>query len=200
VIDVRGTEHGAHRDDARGEALGRCYQIRRHAEEIRRKRRSETSEPGDDLIEDQENAVVGADLAQPLQVVLRRYQDASRASDRLDDNRGNGRRIVQLDDADQVFGVFCAVFRHAAGECIALRIVGMAHVVNAGQHCSEGSAVGDDAADRDTAKPGAVIAALAADQACTCALSDGALIGQSNLQRRVDAFGPGIGEEDMVKW
>jgi hypothetical protein len=51
------------------------------------------------------------------------------------------------------------------------RVVGVRHVVDAGQQRAEHLAVGHDAADRDAAEVDAVIAALAADQAGARALA-----------------------------
>ena len=75
----------------------------------------------------------------------------------------------------------------------------MTDVVDARQMGRKGAAVRHHAADRHAAEADAVIAALAADQARPRALSDGALIGQRDLQRGVDQFGAGIGEEDAVE-
>ena len=73
------------------------------------------------------------------------------------------------------------------------------HVVDAGQQRAEHLAVGDDAADRDAAEIDAVIAALAADQAEARAVALGAMIGERDLQRGVDRFRTGIGEEHVVE-
>src|SRR5690606_32891247 len=81
---------------------------------------------------------------------------------------------------------------------VALRVMGVAQVI-ASRQLREDAAVGNDAANRDTAESDAVIAAFAADQARTRALSDGALVGDGDLQRRVDRFGTGIGIEDAVE-
>ena len=63
----------------------------------------------------------------------------------------------------------------------------MAQMVAAGQLRKDASVV-DHSADRNAAEADAVVAALPADQARSCPLSDRALIGERNLQRRVDRF------------
>ena len=63
----------------------------------------------------------------------------------------------------------------------------------------EGAAVVDHAADRHAAEADAVIAALAADQAGAGRLAGGAMIGQRDLQRGIDRFRTGIGEEDAIE-
>ena len=75
----------------------------------------------------------------------------------------------------------------------------MTDVVDARQMGRKGAAVRHHAADRHAAETDAVIAALAADQARPRPLSDGALIGERDLQRGVDRFRAGIGEEDAVE-
>src|SRR5262249_39217267 len=62
---------------------------------LRGKRRACPPETRDDFVEDQENAVFVADLADPLQIALRRNQHAGRAGDRLDDHGGDGGCVVQ---------------------------------------------------------------------------------------------------------
>ena len=100
-----------------------------------------------------------------LQIALRRDQHAGRAGHRLDDDGGDGRGVVQRDDALQLVGELRAMLRLAAREGVLGRQVRVRHVVDAGQQRAEHLAVGDDAADRDAAEIDAVIAALAADQA-----------------------------------
>jgi hypothetical protein len=66
--------------------------------------------------------------------------------------------------------------------------MGVTDVIDARQMGRERTAVRHHAADRHAAEADAVIAALAADQARPRALSDGALIGERDLQRGVDRF------------
>ena len=76
----------------------------RHAELLRGERRAGAAEAGDDLVEYQQDAVPVADLAQALQIALRRNQHAGRAGDRLDDDGGDGRGIVQRDEPLELIG------------------------------------------------------------------------------------------------
>ena len=92
-----------------------------------------------------------------------------------------------------------AVLRLAAREGVACRVVRVRQVVDAGEQRAEHLAVADDAADRDAAEADAVIAALAADQPRARAFAARAVIGERDLERRVDRFGAGIGEEDVVE-
>ena len=117
-----------------GDALGHRHQVGRDVEARRRERRAEAAEAGDDLVEDQQDAVLVADRAQPLEVALGRDQHAGRAGHRLDDHRGDGRRIVQRDDALEIVGQLGAVLRYAARERVARKIVRVAQVVDADQH------------------------------------------------------------------
>ena len=158
-------DHAAHRHGARGDALGEGDHVGDDAVALGREGVAETAEAGDDLVEDQQDAVLVADRAQPLQIALRRRQHAGRARHRLDDHRGDRRRVVQRDDALELVGEMRAPFRLALAEGLLLAIIGRRQMIDAGEQRAEELAVGDDAADRDAAEADAVIAALAADQA-----------------------------------
>ena len=62
-----------------------------------------------------QDAVLGRDLAQLLQVALGRRQDAGGARDRLDDDGGNGGGIVQVDETRQLVGQMRAPLGLALG-------------------------------------------------------------------------------------
>ncbi len=106
---------------------------------------------------------------------------------------------MERDEALQIVGKLRAMLRHAAREGVARKVVRVADVIDAGKQRAEMLAVGDDAADRDAAEIDAVIAALAADQADAAAVALHAVIGERDLQRRVDRLRAGIGEEHMVE-
>jgi hypothetical protein len=93
VVDHLSHEHGAHRDDARSNALGDGHEVRRHAEEIGFEGRPEPAEAGDDLVEDQKDALPVADRPDPFQTSPRRDKH-SRRPGRLDDHRGDRRAVV----------------------------------------------------------------------------------------------------------
>jgi hypothetical protein len=153
-----------------------------------RERRAQATEAGDHLVEDQQDAVLRGDFAQTLQVTDRRNQHAGGACDRLDDDRGHRRRIMQRQDALQVVGQMSAPLRLPFGESIVGEVVGMRQVIDTGEHGPEMLAIARDAADRDTAEADAVIAALAADQAGALPLAAHAVIGQCNLERGIDGL------------
>ena len=198
VVDLLLGEDGAHRDHARGDALGDGHHVRRHAEIVGPEIRAEPAEAGDDLVEDQEHAVFVADRPQALEVALGRDQDAGRAGYRLDDDGGDGRGIVEQDHPLEVLGELDSMRRLAAREGIAGEVVGVADMVDAREERAEHLAVGDDAADRDAAEIDAVIAPLAADQAEPAALAARPMIGKRDLEGRLDRLRAGIGEEDVV--
>ena len=76
--------------------------------------------------------------------------------------------------------------------------MGVTDVVGAGK-LGEDTAVVDQTPHRDAAEADAVITALPADQPRPRALADGALIGDGDLQRRVDGLRSGSGEEYPVE-
>ena len=78
---------------------------------LARKHFHEGAEGGDDLIEDQEDAVPAADLAQELEIALGRHQYAGRAGHRLDDDCGDRAGIVQRTQPLELVGEFRTVRR-----------------------------------------------------------------------------------------
>ena len=158
-------DHAAHRHAARGDALGEGDHVGDDAVAFGGEGMAEPAEAGDDLVEDQQDAVLVADRAQPLQIALRRRQHRGRARHRLDDDGGDGGVAVQRDDALQFVGEMRAPFRLALGERLLLAVVGVRQMIDARQHRAERLAVVGEAADRHAAEADAVIAALAADEA-----------------------------------
>jgi hypothetical protein len=155
------------------------------------------AEAGDDLVEDQQDVVGGADLAQSLQVADRRNHHAGRAGERLDDHGRDVGGIVQRDQVQQLVGQLGALCRHAAREGVLLELR-VGQVV--GLHrLAEVLAVAHHAADRDAAEVHAVVTLLATDQACLARLSLGAPVGARHLQRGVGRFRAGAGEEHAVQ-
>ncbi len=197
VIDLAACKHSTHRDRAVGQALGRGDEIGHDAEVIGRERRSKASKAGDDFVEDQQDAVFVGDRTQALQIALRWQDNAGGTGHRLDDDSRNGFRAVQGDQTFQIFGKLDAMGREALAEGVALDVERVAHVI--GRDLREDAAVVDEAADGDASEANAVIAFFAADDAGAGALPDGALIGDGDLQRRVDGFRTGTGEEHAIK-
>ena len=130
-------DHAAHRHRARGDALGEGDHVGHHAVALGGEGVAEPAEAGDDLVEDQQDAVLVADRAQPLQIALGRRQHAGRARHRLDDDGGDGRGVVQRDDALELVGEMRAPLGLALGEGLLLAIVGRRQVIDAGQQRAE---------------------------------------------------------------
>src|SRR4051812_13552878 len=84
IVHGAAREHGAHWDGPVGKAFGRRHEVGLHPEEVARKRRTQSTETCDDLVEDEQNAMSRADRTQALKVTLRWNEDARRASHRLD--------------------------------------------------------------------------------------------------------------------
>ena len=199
VVDVLAHHHPAHRHRAGRHPLGEGDHVGLDAIALGGERRAEAAEPGDDLVEDEQNAVFVADLAQPLQIALGRGQDPGRARHRLDDHRGDGRGVVQRDDPLERVGEMGAPFRLALGEGLMLAIIGRGKMIDAGQQRTEELAIVDHAADRNAAEADAMIGALAADQTLARALSAHVVIGERDLERRVAGLGARIAKEHMIE-
>ena len=198
LVDVAAHGDGAGRYRAVGHALGHRDHVRQDVEALRGERRAEPPETGDDLVEDQQDAVARADLAQPLEIAARRDQHARRARHRFDDHRGDRARIVECDQALELVGERRAVFGLAARPGIAGEVVCMRQMIDSGQLGREELAVVDHSADGNAAEAHAVVAALAADQPRARSLAPHAVPRERDLERGVDRFGSGIREEDVI--
>ena len=163
------------------------------------KRRAHAPERGDHLVEDEQDAVLLRDLAQALQVALRRDEHAGRAGHGLDDHRGDGGGVVQRDQALELVGEVRALLGLPARERVLLRQCVCGRWSTPAIMRAEHLAVGDDAAHRDAAEAHAVVAALAADEARARAFAAHALVGERDLQRGVDGLGARVAEEDVVE-
>ena len=187
VVDALAHDDRAHRHRAVGEPFREAHHVRDDAEEARRERRAEPAEARDHFVEDEQDAVLVADRAQPLEIAFRRNQHAGRSRHRLDDDRGDVRRVVQRDDARlELVGEMRAPRRLAARERVLLEVVRVRQVIDVRQQVAERLAVVRDAADRDAAEVRAVVAALAPDQPAPRRLAARAVIGERDLERGVD--------------
>ena len=170
-----------------------------HVEIVGRKVRAEAPEAGDHLVEDQQDVVLVADLAEPTQVALGRHEDAGGARHGLHDHCGNGGGVVQRRQPLQVVRQMRAPLGLAAAEGLVLQVVGVADMIDAGQQAAVEHAVLDDAADGGAAEIGAVIAALAPDEAGLRALAPHIVIAERDLERGVGRFRARVGEEHVVE-
>ena len=199
VVDGVAHDHAAHRRRTIGDALGEGEHVRQHAVTLGGEGKAEPAIAGDDFVEDQQNAVLLGDLAQPLEVALRRRQHAGRSRHRFHDHGGDGGGAMQIDQPLQLVGEMRAIFRLALAEGLLVAVVGVRKVIDAGQKRAEHLAVVDDAAHRGAAEADAMIAALAADQPGAGALAVDLVIGQRDLQRGVGGLRSGIAEEYVVE-
>ncbi|MNN33748.1 hypothetical protein D3C81_1475180 [compost metagenome] len=139
-----------------------------------------------------------ADFPQAFQVTLRRRQYTSGTGQRLDDQRGDVRSIVQLDQFEHFIGQGdTALFRHALGEGIA-RQQGVRDVIDVEQ-LAEQLAVAVDATQAGTGDVHSVIATGTADQLGLGGLAFQAPVGTDHLDRSVSALGTGVGIEDVIE-
>ena len=137
-------------------------------------------------------------FAQALQIPLGRNQHARRSGDGLDNNRCDGRGVVQDDQTFQVVGKVDAPTRLPLCESVLFQIVGVGQMVHTIEQRTKEFPVWRNAADRDAAKAHAVIATLPPDQARARTLATHPVIGQGNLERRVHRLRPGVAEKCVV--
>ena len=191
IVHRAAGEHRAHRDRSVGQALGGSDEIGNHADQI-------GAEAGDDLVEDQQDAVPRRDLAQPLEIASGRQQHAGRSRHRLDDHRRDRLGAMQLHEPLEIVRQLGTMLGQIGREGVAGEIVRVAQMIAARQH-REGAAIVDQPAHRDAAEADPVIAALASDQAGARSLADRALVGERDLERGIDRLRPRSGEEHPIE-
>src|SRR5471032_2438570 len=113
---------------------------------------------------------------------------------------GDGRRIVQRDNAFEFIGEMRAPRRLTLRKCVVFGCVRMRQMIDVRQQpARKRLAVRPNAADRDTTETHAVIPALAANQLRALAFAACTVIGEGDFQRGIDGLGAGIREEDAVE-
>src|SRR3546814_11253956 len=86
------------------------------------------------------------------------------------------------------------MLRESPREGVALDIVRVAEMVDAGQSAPERAAIVDEPADADPATAGAMIAALASDQPRSRPMPLGAMASQCDFTCRIHRFGAALGK------
>ena len=124
LVDLLLDQHAAHRHRAIGDALGEGDHVGDDAVTLGGKAIAEPPEAGDDLIEDEQNAVAVADFAQAREIRLGRCEDPARSRHGLDDHRGDGLAAHLGADGFQRVGVLRAARGLALGEAVARGIIG----------------------------------------------------------------------------
>ena len=163
-------------------------------------RRARSPEAGDDLVEDEKDAVAVADVAQPLEVPDGRNEDAGRSGDWFDDHRGDRVRPAIANDLLERVGELRAVARLAARERVGGEIVRVGEMVDRGGKLGrELAAVRLDAADGDAAEAHAMVAARPSDEPHALRLTLGLPVGEGDLERRIDGLGARVAEENVFE-
>ena len=99
VVQMASANHATERDHAIGHALGEVQHIGHDAKIVCGKVGAQAAKTGDDLVKNQQNAVLVANLAQTLQIAFGRQVPASTARHRLHHDRCNVAGVMQGQDA-----------------------------------------------------------------------------------------------------
>ena len=199
IVDRCRGDHATERYRRIVDGFGKSDQIRLDIKEFVRERGAEATEARDDFVEDQQDAMLGADLAQSLEIALGRHDHAGRALHGFDDDRRDVAGVVQRDDALELVGQMQAPLGLTPRITHLRRLERVGQVIDARNHqWREHFAVGRDATHRDTTHTDAVISALATDDARARAVATSAMIGHGDFEGGVDRLGPRIDEENFV--
>src|ERR1700733_1776131 len=155
----------AHRHTAVGDSFGHGNDVGSHVEALCGKILAGAAKPADHFIEDQQNLMRRAYLAQPLKVTYRRHIDACGSSNRFYDTRRDVFCSVQVDHALQILCEFSTFWRLAESTAILLE-QGMPHVNNRQGHSLKSPAIAYHARERRSANIHAMIRPLAGDKHC----------------------------------
>ena len=190
-------DDGADRRVGRGQALGGQDHVRLDVVLLRAEPGAEAAEAVDDLVGDQQDAVVVADLADALEVALRRGEDAAGVLDRLHDHHRDRGRVERLQRVQEVVEqeVRELLLRLPLRAVVA---VGVAAVADLGDERLERRAQRPDAVDRQRAHGGAVVGDVAAD-GLPALLAARRVVLAGELPGGLDGLGAAGDEEDAVE-
>lgn len=191
-------EHAAERGGAVGHRLGEANHVGDDAITLGGESIPQPAKAGDDLIEDEEDAMSAGDLAQTLEIALRAREHASGAEHRLDDDGCDRACAIERHDAGEAVGEVGADLRLATRIRQSRARVGRGEPVDLEQRLEQ-IAVLWDAADRGATDAGTVIATLEADEAGARALPGKLVKSERDLERGVDGLGAGIAVEHMAE-
>ena len=155
---------------------------------------AEPAPRADDLVGDQQDVVLVADLAHALPVAVLGHEAAARVLYRLEDHRRHGLRTLELDHL---------LDRVGRPERIALLgpavAVGVRHVMGAGHERLEHGAQRGDAGDRESAEGGAVVGGFARDDLRLQRIAAELVVLARQLPGRLHRLGATGGEEHAVE-
>ena len=202
VVDEVAADHATQRDHAIGHRFGKVQHVGHHAVIVGAKVHAQTAKAGDDLVKNQQDAVLVANLAQALHIALWRDVPARAARNRLDDDRRHIARVVQHQDA--VFqlqqGVFGPHRFFVVDVGMVDRVVDETHVVHPGQQLRpKRLAVGRQAAHAHAAEVDAVVTLFAANEHRAVAFAPGAMVSQRHFQGGVGGLRARIAKQHLVK-
>ncbi len=198
LLDVPMHEHAAHGHGATVDRLGGGHDVRCHPELDGGEDRPGAAKAGDHLVEDQQDIVAGADLAQALQVTHRRRHHAAGADDGLHHHRANILGAALGDEFFQGIELVGALFRQPATEGIGGNIEQVGQEVDIVEGRKTLAVVGNPL-QRSAADIDAVVAPLAGDEARLAGLAPCALPDVGDLHRGLDRLGSRVGEEHPVE-
>ncbi len=197
--DLGAHEHGADRREAAAQALGDRHQVRRDALLLAGVQGARAAHAAHHLVEDQQDAVPVADLADALEVAVDRRDGARRgAADRLGDEGDHCLGPQLLDLGLELPGEALAVLARRLVRAPPAILEAGRDVVRLDQQRRELLAPPFVAADGERAQRIAVIALLAADEVAPLGLADLDEVLPRHLERCLDRLRAAADEIDVA--
>src|ERR1700722_7314511 len=198
VVNRTTDGHRAHGYIAVGDCLSHRNHIRRDTEALRGKGLPRAAKATDHFIEDEQNSVLGADLAQPFKVAEGWHIYATGTCDRLDEAGRDVLCSIKIDHAKQVLCQFCTCLWLPRRETI-FRHVGMPHVYTRNSKPAESTTVVHHASEQRASDIDAVIASLARDEERARCLTARPVISKGNLHRGIYGFRSRTDEKQCIQ-
>src|SRR6185437_10276398 len=200
VVNVLPRDDAAEGNHTVGHGFGERNEVGCHSEALCAEVLSDTTKARDDFIEYEQYAVARTDVAESVQVAVRRNDYAGGALHGLYYHRRDGVCPMLLDEFAELVSEMRAPGGLSFAEAHFSGVIGMREMVDVRHHqrC-EHRAVVRDTTDGRTTDSNSMVAAFAADDSRALYIAPNAVVRDGDLQCRVDGLGAGVREKYAIQ-